>query len=159
MDNLIPVYSAEQFAFAIIVTGIIFTVFWYKDHLTHKKIWETEIDDGELRTHRMIFYASYGILLSTPFLASYPIIAIPIFFSCWITRLVHEGIDEFHWHLPRCTERETVLHLVMWISVHIGEALVFAWGAVYKFEGFMELHTAYHFHVVGVHCNELGRLP
>ncbi len=135
--------GAELFAIVILVTGALFAAFWYLDHLTHLEIWRQDITDGELKTHRMILYASYALMLSLGIFAISPWLGLPIFVGAWITRTLHETIDEFKWHLPRCTERETLIHLVMWITIHAGTAATFLWGFFWQYEGFGELSIFY----------------
>jgi hypothetical protein len=131
--------TAEQYAWGMIITGIIFGISWYYDHLTHLRIWKKDITDGELRTHRMIFYASYGLIFALLLMAWFPLQALPLFIACWLARTLHETIDEIHWHLPRCTERETISHLIMLISAHAGILIVFAWGFFFQYEGLTDL--------------------
>ena len=132
-------FSPVQFGSLLLITGICFVVLWYMDHKTHLAIWKKDITDGELRTHRMILYSSYGLLAGLVLLAVSPIVALPLCIGCFISRLTHEFIDELHWHLPRCTERETLIHLGMWVSVQTGTFTLFVWGFAYQYQGFLEL--------------------
>lgn len=128
-----------ELGIAIAVSGVLFTVLWFFDHRTHLAIWKRDITDGELRTHRMILYASYALQASLVLMAFSPWLALPLFVGAWITRTVHETIDEIHWHLPRCTERETMIHLGMWITIHAGTTAMFIWGFFYRFAGIFDL--------------------
>tara|TARA_B110001454_G_scaffold219198_1_gene251470 strand:+ start:40561 stop:41082 length:522 start_codon:yes stop_codon:yes gene_type:complete len=130
---------ALYFALGMIIFGLIFGVLWYTDHKTHLQIWKKDISDGELRTHRMILYASYGLMFSLLLMAWVPWIALPLFIGCWVTRTLHETLDEMFWHLPRCTEFETIVHLGMWICIHAGTAITFIWGFFFQYRGFGDL--------------------
>lgn len=137
-------FTPEQMAIAIIILGGIFVTAWFYDHKMHLEIWKRDITDGELRTHRMILYASWALLFSLVIMKWFPIIALPLFIGSYITRFWHEAMDELHWHLPRCTERETLIHLVMWITVNSGTAAVFIWGFFFSYQGFEALNPFYH---------------
>jgi hypothetical protein len=137
--NLLTLPSPVELAIVVAISGVLFTVLWYFDHRTHLAIWQRDITDGELRTHRLILYASYALQASLVLMAWSPWIALPLFLGAWITRTVHEAIDEFHWHLPRCTEREALIHLGMWITIHAGTTAMFIWGFFYRFEGILGL--------------------
>lgn len=135
LEAISPTYLAT----AIFISGAVFVSLWYLDHRTHKEIWKKDITDGELRTHRMILYASYGLMACLLLLAWFPLEVLPFLIACWITRTLHETLDELHWHLPRCTERETLIHLGMWITIHAGTLLTFYWGFFLHYRGFTEL--------------------
>ncbi|MEQ1878673.1 MAG: hypothetical protein ABL958_18665 [Bdellovibrionia bacterium] len=134
----------EPFAWQILIFGAGFGIFWYLDHLTHLRIWKKDITDGELRTHRMILYASYGLMGSLVLMRWIPWIVLPLFLGCWVTRTLHEFLDELTWHLPRCTERETLIHLAMWICIHAGTAVTFMWGFFLQFEGIETIHWLFY---------------
>lgn len=146
-------------AIVVAVCGVVFTVLWYLDHRTHLAIWRADITDGELRTHRLILYASYVLQASLVLMAWSPWLALPLFVGAWITRTVHEAIDEFHWHLPRCTERESLIHLGMWVTIHAGTTAMFLWGFCYRYEGIVALPTPILvvFGVVFVAMGAIGR--
>jgi hypothetical protein len=127
---------SAHFAYGMLFFGIVFGIFWYIDHRTHLAIWKKDITDGELRTHRMILYASQGLMLSLLLMAWWPGQALFLFIGCWVTRTLHEFMDEIHWHLPRCSEKETLIHLVMWVCIHAGTAITFCWGFFRQYEGF-----------------------
>jgi hypothetical protein len=130
--------TPEQLSLTVLLSGISFSALWYLDHRTHERIWENEISDGELRTHRMILYASWVLLGSLVLMAWWPGIALPMFIGAFVTRTLHEGIDELRWHV-RCTERETLIHLGMWICVHTGTAAMFLWAWVHRYAGLADL--------------------
>lgn len=132
-------FTPLQFALGMILFGIPFAALWYLDHRTHLRIWKKDITDGELRTHRMILYASYGLMFSLLLMAWAPWLALPLFIGCWVTRTLHETMDEMFWHLPRCSESETLIHLGMWICIHSGIAVTFIWGFFFQYEGFAAL--------------------
>lgn len=123
----------------IIVSGIIFAVFWYLDHRTHLKIWKQDITDKELKTHRLILFASYGLQISFVVMYWTKWVALPIFIACWMTRLLHETIDEFKFHVERCTPFEDFVHLGMWITIHIGIVATFIWGFWLEYDGISTL--------------------
>lgn len=135
---------SAHFAYAMIFFGVVFGVFWYFDHKTHLAIWKKDITDGELRTHRMIMYASYVLMLSLLLMTWWPGLALFLFIGAWITRTLHEFLDEINWHLPRCSEKETLIHMVMWISIHAGTAVTFSWGFFRQYDGFAELGWPIH---------------
>lgn len=134
----------HHFAYGMLFFGFFFGVFWYLDHKTHLAIWKKDITDGELRTHRMILYTSYGLMLSLLLMTWWPGQALFLFLGCWVTRTLHEFMDELHWHLPRCSERETIIHMIMWICIHGGTAVTFAWGFFRQYDGFAELGWPIH---------------
>ncbi len=136
--NLVDTVTPRELAVAVLVSGLLFSILWYLDHKTHLAIWKRDITDGELRTHRMILYASYVLLGSLVLLAWLPGLALPLFIGAFVTRTLHEGIDELRWH-GRCSERETLIHLGMWISVHAGTAALFVWGWFFRYDGIADL--------------------
>jgi hypothetical protein len=73
-----------------------------------------------------------------------PWAALPLFIGCWFTRTLHEFLDELHWHLPRCSERETLIHLGMWITIHAGTAVTFIWAFFLQYKGFAGLPVWMH---------------
>jgi hypothetical protein len=86
----------------------------------------------------MILYSSWVLLASLVAMAWWPGIALPVFAAALVTRLVHEGIDELRWHV-RCDERETLIHLGMWICVHTGTAAMFLWAWLHRYAGLADL--------------------
>lgn len=136
--------TAIQFASGMVFFGLLFGVLWFIDHRTHMQIWQKDITDGELRTHRMILYASYGLMFSLLLMAWVSWLALPLFIGCWVTRTLHETLDELHWHLPRCSEFETMVHLGMWICIHAGTFITFTWGFFFQYRGFADLPVWIH---------------
>lgn len=136
--NALANVTPNQLAVAVLLSGMSFVALWYLDHKTHLTIWKRDITDGELMTHRMILYASYVLLGSLVLMAWLPGLALPLFVGAWVTRTLHEGIDELRWH-GRCTERETLIHLGMWVSVHMGTAAMFGWAWFFRYEGIQSL--------------------
>jgi hypothetical protein len=135
---LISQLQPLHLALAVLASGVAFTVLWYVDHRTHLAIWRRDIGDGELRTHRMILYASWVLLGGLVLAAWAPGLALPLVIGAWLTRTLHEGLDEVKWH-GRCSERETLVHLGMWISVHAGTAALFIWAFYFRYRGLGEL--------------------
>jgi len=142
--NRIQEISATKFAFGMSSFGVLFGLLWFIDHRTHLRIWKKDITDGELQTHRMILYASYGLMLSLFLMAWFPLLSLPLFIGCWIARTLHETMDEMFWHLPRCSEFETLIHLGMWICIHAGTFITFVWGFFLQYKGFTELPIIFH---------------
>ena len=68
-----------------------------------------------------------------------PWLMLPLFIAFFITRLVHEFIDELHFHTDRCSKYESTLHLGMWVSVLTKTAAMFMWGFFTQFDGVLEL--------------------
>lgn len=151
--------SPETFASLILLFGILFGILWFLDHQTHLRIWKKDIKDGELLTHRLILYASYGLMAALFLMAWWPLLALPLFLGCWITRTTQEAIDEFRWHVDRCTEYESLLHLFMWITIHAGTAITFMWGFFLQFKGIGSLPIAFHlvFAVLFVFYSYIGQ--
>lgn len=143
MDFILQI-SPLVWANEILLCGVVFGVFWFWDHKTHMEIWKKDISDGELRTHRMILYSSYGLMVCLILFRWFSIEVLPFFLGFWFTRTVHEFMDELHWHLPRCSEKETLIHLVMWIFIHTGTAVTFIWGYFTQFKGLESLPLFYH---------------
>ncbi len=136
--------AGQTWAAQILFFGLVFTCAWYLDHKMHLKIWKKDISDGELRTHRMILYPSYGLLITLVLMRWFPYQVLPFFAGFWITRTLHEFLDELHWHLPRCSERETFIHLVMWIAVQGGIVASFIWGFFFQFKEIDSLPVYYY---------------
>ncbi|PIP92485.1 MAG: hypothetical protein COW00_04220 [Bdellovibrio sp. CG12_big_fil_rev_8_21_14_0_65_39_13] len=142
-------FSPELVSWLTILMGIVFSVAWYLDHLTHVKIWEVDITDNELKTHKIILYASWVLQVGLLMLAWNRLIALPIILGAFITRFTHEFIDEMKFHVDRCSFKETIIHLIMWISINTGTAVVFLWGFLFKYKGFGSL-PLYHYVLWGI---------
>ena len=131
----------EPITWAIVALGsaTIFSVFWILDAQTHKELVKIDITDKELQTHRNILTASFGMEISLVLMFWSPWIMLPLFIACLITRLVHEFIDELHFHTDRCTPYESTLHLGMWISVFTKTSAMFIWGFFSQYGGLLEM--------------------
>jgi hypothetical protein len=126
-------------AFAILASGTVFTIFWALDARTHKELVKVDITDKELQTHRNILTASLLMEISLVLMYFNPIALLPFFIAFFVTRLVHEFIDELHFHTDRCSKNESTLHLGMWVSVLSKTGLMFMWGFFGQYEGVWEL--------------------
>jgi hypothetical protein len=129
-------------ALMILGSATLFTVAWSWDAITHKKLAELDITDQEFQTHRNILVASMIMELSLVGMFWNPIIMLPIFIASFLTRLVHEFMDELKFHADRCTPHESRLHLVMWISVLTKAGAMFLWGFFTSYEGIESLPFA-----------------
>ena len=139
----IDAVSPETFALLILLTATAFTFFWCLDSITHGRLVKIDITDKELQTHRAILLTS--VLMEATLVMMYwvDIIILPFFLAFFFTRTVHEFIDELHWHTDRCTPYESMLHLVMWVSILSNTFLMFSWGFFTHYRGLNELHTGY----------------
>lgn len=130
-ENISPIYWASLSLIAL--TG--FSILWYFDSRTHAKLVRIDILDKELQVHRNILAASVLMELSLISMYWFPLKSLPIFLAFFITRLVHEFIDEMHFHTDRCTVYESRLHLGMWIFVLIKTFALFIWGFFTQYNG------------------------
>lgn len=128
----------------ILSAATLFTIFWSLDAVTHKKLVQVDITDQELQTHRNILTASLLMELSLVLMFWYPLIMLPFFIAFFITRLVHEFIDELKYHSDRCTPYESRLHLGMWTTVLLKTGLMFMWGFFGQFDGILELNVIFY---------------
>jgi hypothetical protein len=71
------------------------------------------------------------------------ILILPLFLAFFLTRTVHEFIDELHWHTDRCSSYESFLHLGMWISILTNTFAMFTWGFFTHYKGLDELNSIY----------------
>ena len=101
--SFIDSVSPLQFALLILLSGTLFTVFWMLDSITHGKLVKIDISDKELQTHRNILLASVLMEISLVLMYWFPVLMLPLFSAFFLTRTVHEFIDELHWHANRCT--------------------------------------------------------
>ena len=123
----------------ILCSATCFTLFWFFDSLTHQKIAETDITDQELQVHRNILIVSLLMELSFVFAYWFGYAILPLFIAVFITRTMYEFIDELKFHTSRCTSKESLLHLGMWISVLSKTTGLFIWSFILKYDGLFEL--------------------
>lgn len=128
------------FAIGTLLSASVFTVLWLLDSLTHAKLIKVDITDKELQTHRNIMLTSILMEISLVLMYWFHFEVLPLFIAFFITRTIHEFIDELHWHANRCSQYENFLHLGMWISVLTKTGYMFMWGFYYQFEGIWDLH-------------------
>ena len=138
LSNTTPIF----WAILILGSATLFTLAWSLDARTHKKLAEHDITDQEFQTHRNILTASLLMELSLVGMYWFPLYMLPIFIASFLTRLVHEFIDELKYHSDRCTPHESRLHLIMWISVLTKAAAMFIWGFFASYEGIESLPIA-----------------
>lgn len=132
------------FAPLVLVSATVFTLFWGLDAATHAKLAHIDITDRELTTHRIILATSLVMVLSLLLMYWWPVAMLPVFFGSFITRTVHEFLDELHYHMDRCTPYESMLHLLMWMAILTNTAAMFIWGFFTQFKGVETLHPAYY---------------
>ncbi len=130
-SDLNPTY----FASAILISASLFTITWLLDAITHANLGDSEITRRELQTHRILIVTSGLMELSLLLLYWFRWEVLPIFLAAFITRTAHEFIDELSWHSKRCSFYETVLHLIMWLTVLSKTFFLFIWGFFTHFEG------------------------
>lgn len=135
-----PLYWAT----AILLAGTVFTFFWLLDSFTHTKLRTIDITDKELQTHRTILIASVLMEMALVGMYWFSIELLPFFIAFFITRTVHEFIDELHWHANRCSSYESFLHLGMWLSVLSKTFLMFMWGFFDHYSGILGLPIIYY---------------
>ncbi|MBK9192583.1 MAG: hypothetical protein IPM77_14375 [Crocinitomicaceae bacterium] len=135
MTDLFDGVTTELWCLLILGSATVFTVAWTLDAVTHKELAHKEITRLELDTHRRILLASFVMELSLVSAYWLGAAALPLFIGAFITRLVHEFIDELKFHTDRCTFYESMLHLVMWISVITKTAAMFCWGFLLEYQG------------------------
>jgi len=134
-DQISPLY----WALTILGAATVFTVFWALDAMTHKKLVEVDITDKELQTHRNILIASFLMEISLVLMYWFGPAMLPFFIAFFMTRLVHEFIDELHFHTGRCTTYESYLHLAMWTTVLTKTGAMFIWGFFFQYQGVLDL--------------------
>jgi hypothetical protein len=140
IDNIDPLF----FAWAILCSATVFTLIWFLDALTHARLVKVDITEKELFTHRVLILTSMIMELSLVLMFWLDIEILPLFLAAFITRTAHEFIDELHWHTDRCSFYETMLHLVMWLSVLNKTFLLFIWGFFTHYKGLSNLHPAFY---------------
>lgn len=126
-------------AIAILSSGTVFAILWSLDAITHEKLVQVDITDQELQAHRNILTVSFLMEISLLAMFWSPIGALPFFIAFFITRTIHEFIDELNFHVKRCTPYETYLHLGMWMSVLVKTFSMFIWGFFSGYSGLLEL--------------------
>lgn len=131
------------FATSILITASIFTVVWYFDSLTHAKMVKVDLTDKELQTHRNILFVSLLMEGSLGLMYWFDYEVLALFIALFITRTVHEFIDELHFHTERCSPYESMLHIGMWVTVLTKTSLMFMWGFFHHYNGIWELHPGY----------------
>lgn len=132
--------NSVAWALIVLVSGSSFTLFWFLDSLMHAGLDDTPITERELVTHRILIGTSLFMEASLVAMFWFPLLALPFFIATFLTRLAHEFIDELHFHMNRCTPRETFLHVVMWLSIQIKTFAMLIWGFKYQFRGVEDLH-------------------
>ena len=108
--------NTTYFAFAILMSATIFVIAWSLDAITHTRLVKIDITDKELQTHRILILSSGLMELCLVLMYWFDVEILPVFIAALVTRTAHEFIDELRYHIDRCTFRETLLHLIMWIS-------------------------------------------
>lgn len=140
LQNISPIYLACF----ILIMSLMFTVAWFFDSKFHGKIFQHDITDKELQTHRLILIPS--VLMEISLIATYWLGAmmLPLFLAFYLVRTVQEFIDELHFHTTRCTFFESILHLVMWITVHAKTFAFFIWAFLLQYQGLAELPSLFY---------------
>jgi hypothetical protein len=145
MDILSNLHSVnpEIFPSIILILSFIFAVAWFFDSRFHAQIYQDDITDKELQTHRLILIPS--VLMEITLLLMYwiPFIMLPFFMAFYLVRTVQEFIDELHFHTDRCSFYESILHLIMWCTVHTKTFAFFIWAFILEFKGLENLPTFY----------------
>lgn len=137
--------SPLYFATVILISSTGFTLLWFLDSLTHKKLVKVDITDKELQTHRNILVVSILMEISLVSMYWYNLEALPFFITFLIVRTVHEFIDELHFHTNRCSAYESRLHLGMWVFIFIKTITLFFWGFFSQYTGLEDLPIIYYF--------------
>ena len=140
IDELNPVF----FATIILISATVFTVTWFLDAITHARLVKVDITDKELQTHRILILTSGLMEFSLILFFWFDVEILPLFIAALITRTAHEFIDEIKYHTGRCSFYETILHLIMWISVLNKTFLLFIWGFFTGYKGLLDLHPAFY---------------
>lgn len=142
--NTLNSVNPNTFPIIILVMSFFFAVAWFFDSRFHGQIYETDITDQELQTHRLILIPS--VLMEVTLLLMYwlPIAMLPFFLAFYLVRTVQEFIDELRFHTDRCTFFESILHLIMWCTVHTKTFAFFIWAFLLRFKGIEDL-PAYYF--------------
>ncbi len=144
IENINPTF----YAVAILISAATFTATWFLDAITHSKLAESDITKRELHTHRVLIITSMLMEFSLVLMYWFNLEVLPLFLAAFITRTAHELIDEQHWHTHRCSFFETILHLIMWLSVLTKTFLMFIWGFFTHYKGFAQLNVG--FYIAGI---------
>ena len=136
MDELM---HSTTFPLLALLAASVFTFFWYLDSKTHTLLVQSDISDPELRTHRILILASGMMECSLILMYWLRCEALALFIAAFITRTAHEFIDELKFHVDRCTFRETLFHLIMWVSVLTKTFVLLIWGFFFHYEGVTNL--------------------
>ena len=131
--------SNLTFPLLLLLSASTFTFFWFLDSRTHSRLVHTDISDPELQTHRVLILSSGMMEFSLILMYWFRWEALALFIASFITRTVHEFIDELKFHSERCTFRETLFHLIMWITVLTKTFLLFVWGFFFRYKGITDL--------------------
>jgi len=142
--NSFELIEPTTWATVILAVATVFTCAWTLDALTHKELVKTEITDNELSTHRRILIASFLMEISLVCMFWFGALMLPFFIATFITRTVYEFIDELKFHTDRCSFYESLLHLVMWISVLTKTSAMFIWGFFFNYKGILDLPVVYY---------------
>ena len=127
------------FPLLVLLSASAFTFFWFLDSKMHSALVHSDISDPELRTHRVLILSSGMMEFSLILMYWFRWEALALFIAAFITRTAHEFIDELKFHADRCTFRETLFHLIMWITVLTKTFSLFIWGFFFRYEGVTEL--------------------
>ncbi len=123
----------------VLGASTVFTIFWGLDSITHQKLARIDISDREFQVHRNILVVSVLMEASLVLVYWFGYAMLPFFIALFITRTVHEFIDELHFHTERCTPYESYLHLGMWISVLTKTIGLFIWAFIYQYNNLSDL--------------------
>lgn len=132
------------FAVAILSSATIFTSAWWLDARTHSRLVKVDITDRELQTHRILILTSGLMEFSLVLMYWLDIEILPLFIAALVTRTAHEFIDELRYHTDRCSFYETILHLIMWISVISKTCFLFIWGFFSHYKGIESLNPIFY---------------
>jgi hypothetical protein len=139
MQSLFIDLNPLTLAYVAIISLTLFTLAWWGDSQFHQVYRKVYVPDPEVHTHRLILLSSFIMLLSIGFIVISPSVAYPVFLASYLTRTIHEFIDELKYHTERCTLKESLLHLAMWITVHTKTWALFFWASLFHFEGWSTL--------------------
>ncbi len=139
MNTILNDTSPFQLGLITLISATVFTIIWALDSKTHGKLVKIDVTDKELQTHRNILVASFLMEFSLVLMYWNQWLALTLFIASFVTRIVHEFIDELHFHTDRCSIYESRLHLGMWISILTKTSAMFIWGFFMQYDGILEL--------------------